>query len=178
LDAGAAGRATIGYERWVLSTEFSYMKLKAEPTGARLDVEQWLVEPTLGYKFCDYFQGFAGARFNSISGDLTIIGPLGNDRTTTGTQEWWDPIVGAQVSFPLLDKKLTLDGRFDVGGFGAGSDLTWQAYPYLSWRFSKFGSVQLGYRWLSTDYETGSGASKFRYDVIVQGPQIGLVLHF
>ena len=71
-----------------------------------------------------------------------------------------------------------MDGHFDVGGFGAGSDLTWQAYPYLNWRFAKWGSAQLGYRWLGTDYETGSGGSKFRYDAIVQGPQIGLTFHF
>jgi len=28
------------------------------------------------------------------------------------------------------------------------------------------------------DYETGSGASRFKYDLLIQGPQIGFTLHF
>lgn len=176
LDAGAAGRVTVGYDRWVLSTEFSYLKLKAEPSAATVNLEQWLVEPSLGYRLCDHCQVFVGGRYNNISGSVTFTGPAG--RVATGTQDWWDPILGTQLSFPLIGKSLTLDGRFDVGGFGAGSDVTWQAFPYLSWRFSKWGSAQAGYRWLGTDYKTGSGASEFRYDVIAQGPQIGFSLHF
>jgi hypothetical protein len=176
LEAGAAGRVTLGFDRWVLSTEFSYMKLGASVPAARVEVKQWLVEPSLGYQFCEFFEGFAGARYNNINADVNFTGPLGLVRG--GTQEWWDPIVGAQLSLPLIGQKLTLDGHFDVGGFGVGSDFTWQAYPYLNWRFAKWGSAQLGYRWLGTDYETGSGASRFRYDVIAQGPQIGITLHF
>lgn len=175
LEASAAGRFTLGHERWFLSTEFSYLKLGAEVPAAKFDMDQWLVEPALGYEVCRSFQAFAGARYNYISGDLTFSGPAG--RVATGTQEWWDPIVGANLSLPLIKDRLTFDGHFDVGGFGAGSDVTWQAYPYLNWRFSRRGSVQLGYRWLGTDYETGSGVNKFRYDVVVQGPQIGLTLH-
>jgi hypothetical protein len=176
LKAGAAGRVTLGYDRWFLSTEFSYMKLVASVPAANVDIKQWLVEPSLGYQFCEYFAGFAGARYNNIDGTVNFTGPVGLVRG--GTQEWWDPIIGAQLSYPLLGKKLTFDGHFDLGGFGVGSSLTWQAYPYLNWRFAKWGSAQLGYRWLGTDYQTGSGASKFRYDVVVQGPQIGFTFHF
>ena len=176
LEAGVAGRATVGYARWLLSTEFSYMKLSAAPSAATLDFEQWLVEPSLGYEVCRYAQVFAGARYNNVNGDVTFAGPAG--RVPTGTQDWWDPIIGTQLTYPLIADKLSIDGRFDVGGFGAGSDITWQAYPHLSWRFAKWGSAQVGYRWLATDYETGSGASKFKYDVIAQGPQLGFTLHF
>lgn len=176
LEAGFAGRLTAGHERWSLSTEFSYLRLSAEPTGAKIDLEQWLVEPSVGYEVCKCAQVFAGARYNSINGDVTFSGPAG--RVKTGTQDWWDPIVGVQLSFPIMKDKLSFDGRFDVGGFGAGSDVTWQAFPYLNWRFTKWGSVQLGYRWLGTDYETGSGANRFRYDVVLQGFQLGLTAHF
>ncbi len=176
LEGAAAGRFTVGYNRWSLSTEFSYMRLGVSVPAVSVELTHWLVEPTLGYRFCDYFEGFAGVRYNNINGELRFNGPLG--KVATGTQDWWDPIVGAHVRLPLAGKKLTLDGRFDVGGFGVGSDLTWQAYPYLNWRFTKWGSAQLGYRWLATDYETGSGAAKFRYDMVVQGPQIGVTFYF
>jgi len=176
LKAGAAGRVTLGYDRWFLSTEFSYMKLEASVPEASMDVKQWLVEPSLGYQFCKYFDGFAGARYNSIEATVNFNGPVGEVRSDS--QEWWDPIIGVQLSLPLVGDKLTFNGHFDIGGFGVGSEFTWQAYPYLNWRFTRWGSVQLGYRWLGTDYETGSGRGKFVYDVVVHGPQLGLTVHF
>jgi len=39
-------------------------------------------------------------------------------------------------------------------------------------------SVYLGYRALDMDYETGSGATLFKYDVLSSGPQVGLAFHF
>jgi len=176
LEAAAAGRVALGYDRWFLSTEFSYLKLGADANAADVELKQWLVEPTLGYQFCENFAAFAGVRYNSIEADIDLNGPF--DTSGGGTKDWWDPIVGAQVSLSLIRKKLSLEGRFDIGGFDVASELTWQAYPYLNWRFTKWGSAQLGYRWLGTDYQTGSGASEFRYDVVLQGPQIGITIHF
>lgn len=176
LEAGAAGRFTLGYERWFASTEFSYLKLSAPTSVADTELEQWLVEPSVGYDVCKYASVFAGARYNNIHGNVTFSGPAG--RVATGTQDWWDLIIGANLSVPLIKDTLSFDGRFDVGGFGAASDITWQAFPYFNWRFCKWGSAQIGYRWLGTDYETGSGANRFRYDVVLQGPQIGLSAHF
>lgn len=175
LDFAAAGRFTLGYDQWSFSTEFSYLKLGNSGSFGSVEQKQWLVEPSVGYRFCDYVEGFAGARYNSIEADLALNLPPGNVRG--GTQSWWDPIVGVNLSLPLSGQQLTFDGRFDVGGFGAGSDVTWQAFPYLNWRISKSTSLQVGYRWLGTDYETGSGANRFRYDVVLAGPQIGLTLH-
>ena len=46
------------------------------------------------------------------------------------------------------------------------------------WYFATWGSAQLGYRWLATDYHTGSGRSQFVDDVLLQGPEIDLTIHF
>src|SRR5262245_41950970 len=116
LEAGAAGRFTVGYDRWSLSTEVSYLQLTADVPAARAELQQWLVEPSLNYKVCRNFTAFAGVRYNNINGDVTFAGPLG--KVPTGTQDWWDPIIGAQLSLPLV-RTLSFDGRFDVGGFGA-----------------------------------------------------------
>jgi hypothetical protein len=51
-------------------------------------------------------------------------------------------------------------------------------FPYASWRFAKWGSAQLGYRWLYMDYETGSGSSRFAYDILNEGLQLGFTVHF
>jgi hypothetical protein len=140
-------------------------------------MEQLVVEPSLSYTVCRGFELLAGARYNNLSGELIGPGVLPVPRVASGTQDWWDPIIGANVAYPL-GEKFSLNCRGDVGGFGAGSDLTWQAFPYVNWQFNRWGSVQLGYRWVYVDYEDGAGATLFRYDVLTQGPQVGMTVRF
>jgi hypothetical protein len=42
----------------------------------------------------------------------------------------------------------------------------------------KHASLELGWRLVDTDYETGDGADLFAYDVLTQGPAIGIALRF
>ncbi len=177
LEFGAMGKVRVGYERWALNADVIYMGLGGTENGVSVDFDQWVVEPSLSYRFCREFEVLAGARYNSLSTDISGTGPLGNFRESSGTQDWWDPIVGANLSLPFA-KKFSFNTRVDIGGFGVGSELTWQAFPYLSWQFNRWGSLHAGYRWVYTDYETGSGASQFRYDILTQGPQIGITFHF
>jgi len=173
LDFAMMGKVRVGYDRWALTADVVYMDLGASRNGVTVEMAQWMVEPGLSYRFCQYFEALAGARYNNLSGE--IRGPLG--RNPGGTQEWWDPIVGANLGLPL-GKKFSFNVRGDIGGFGVGSDLTWQVFPCFGWQFAKWGSLQAGYRWLYMDYETGSGASRFKYDMLIQGPQLGITFHF
>lgn len=173
LEFGGMGTVQIGYERWALTTDVIYMGLGASKNGVSADFDQWLVEPTVSYAVFKGFEALAGVRYNNLSGELR--GPLG--RNPSGTQDWWDPIVGANLSLPL-GEKFSFNVRGDIGGFGVGSDLTWQAFPYFGWQFAQWGSLQAGYRWVYMDYETGSGPDQFRYDVLSQGLQLGFTLHF
>ncbi|MCL4787201.1 MAG: hypothetical protein KJ070_10465 [Verrucomicrobia bacterium] len=173
LEFAMMGKVRLGYDRWALTTDVVYMGLGTSRNGVSVDLDQWMVEPTLSYRVSKYFEPLAGVRYNNLSGE--IRGPFG--RTPTGTQDWWDPIVGANLSLPL-GKNFSFNVRGDIGGFGVGSDLTWQAFPYFDWQFARWGSLQAGYRWLYMDYETGSGASRFKYDMLNQGPQFGVVFHF
>lgn len=173
LSFGAMGKVRVGYGRFALSTDVIYMGLEASKNGFSTEMDQWVVEPSLSYSFCPGFEVLAGARYNNLTGDIS--GPFG--RNPSGTQDWWDPIIGANVSLPL-SKKFSFNLRGDVGGFGVGSDLTWQAFPWLNWQLSESASLQAGYRWVYTDYETGSGATLFRYDILTQGPQLGFSWRF
>ncbi len=177
LEFGAMGKVRLGYGPWALTTDVLYMGLQGSKNGVTAEIDQWMVEPTVSYRVSKYFEPLAGVRYNNLSGEIRGPGILPTPRIPTGTQDWWDPIVGANASFPL-GKGFSLNVRGDVGGFGAGSDLTWQVFPYLDWQYARWGSLQLGYRWLFMDYETGSGQGRFRYDMLNQGPQIGLTFHF
>ena len=173
LELGAMGKVRVGYERWAFSADVIYMGLGGSKNGVSADLDQWVVEPSLSFAVCTGFEVLAGVRYNNISGE--IRGPLGSN--PTGTQEWWDPIVGANFTLPLCEK-FSFTFRGDIGGFDVGSDLTWQAFPGVRWQISDAASLQFGYRWTYTDYETGSGLNRFKYDVLSQGPQLGVTFHF
>jgi hypothetical protein len=177
LEMGAMGKVRVGYDRLALTTEVIYMGLGVSKNGVSADFDQWVVEPTLSYRVCANAEVLAGVRYNNLSGEIRGPGILPTPRVVSGTQDWWDPIIGVNLSLPM-GKKWSFNVRGDIGGFGVGSDLTWQAFPYFNWQYTKWGSLQLGYRWVSNDYESGSGSNRFLYDVMSQGPQIGFGFHF
>ena len=72
-----------------------------------------------------------------------------------------------------------LDG--DIGGFGVGSDITYNPIGTVGWDMTVFGNdatLHAGYRVLYQDYEDGSGADRFAYDVTTHGPMIGMNFQF
>lgn len=66
----------------------------------------------------------------------------------------------------------------EIGGFGAGSTFTWQLFPTIGINVSKRASIELGYRWLDLDYSAGENTSRFKYDVLTQGPVMGVAFRF
>ena len=173
LHSAGMGTVRLGYDRWALSTDVIYMDLEGIKGPFTIGIQQWMVLPALEYRLHRQITVFAGAQYNSLNVDLS--GP--HSRNPSGTQDWWDPIVGAQLSQPL-GNHFSLNVRGDIGGFGAASDLTWQAFPYVNWQFAKWGALQLGYRWIYANYEIGSGSNRFKYDVLTQGPQLGVTFTF
>jgi len=172
LEFGAMGSVRVGYERWRLTTEIIYMGLGAAKEGASADMDQWVVEPRVSYRFPPFFEPFVGVRYNKLSG--SIEGPFGKD--PIGTQDWFDPILGTDATFAATTK-LDVILHADIGGFGAGSDLTWQLFPYVSWQVTGMASLLLGYRLLDVDYESDD-ESGFEYNVLTQGFQLGGTFHF
>lgn len=76
---------------------------------------------------------------------------------TQGSGEaWWvDPIIGlrGQVNFT---RWLYLTAQADVGGFGAGSQITWNVIGALGVNFTRNVFAELGYRYMYVDYTSGS----------------------
>jgi hypothetical protein len=177
LEFGAMSKLRVGYKRWAMNADLIYMALGASKGGIGADLDQWVVEPSLSYAISRRIEVLAGVRYNNINGEIRGPGVLSPPRIFFGTQDWWDPIVGANLSLPFA-KRFSFNFRGDIGGFGMGSDLTWQAFPYVSWHMTEQASVQAGYRWVSTDYDTGSGAKRFRYDVLTHGAQVGFTYRF
>ena len=113
------------------------------------------------------------------AGDLSISGNRAIARS--GSVDWVDPLVGGRIRYNLAPgQDFILRG--DVGGFGVGSQFSWNALAAYSFVFSKRDGVTysglLGYRALSADYEQGSGRTKYVYDVVMHGPVTGLTIGF
>ena len=100
LELGAMGTVRVGYGRWALTTDVIFMALGGSKGGFSGDMDQWIVEPSVSYRVCRYFEPLVGVRYNSIRGE--IRGPAG--RNLTDRQDWFEPFVGAVLTLPLGDK--------------------------------------------------------------------------
>lgn len=171
LTASIAGRFEARKDNWFGAVEISFMNFEGDGDVADGEASQWMIEPTVGYKFFPYLRAFGGFRFRDVDNELEL-----NSGAATFSEDksWIDPIIGVDLMFPIRDNKWTIKGHFDIGGFGVGSDFTWQAYPYVDWRFWRDASLQFGYRWVGTDFDDDG----FRYDVISHGPQVGVTWTF
>jgi opacity protein-like surface antigen len=89
------------------------------------------------------------------------------------SQDWVDPIIGARWWWNFADR-WGLIVRGDVGGFGVGSDFTWQALALVDWQPFKNVSFVGGYRALYQDFEDDSSSKAFEYKATLHGPLLGV----
>jgi hypothetical protein len=92
----------------------------------------------------------------------------------SGTADWVDPFVGLRGRYNFNDRLYAV-AKADIGGFGVGSDLTWQAYGGLGWVINHRWSTEIGYRHLSIEYGTSTG---FQSDIDTSGLVVSASLRF
>jgi hypothetical protein len=110
---------------------------------------------------------------------------LSADRTKafarSGSVNWVDPFVGARIRHRLAPGQ-DLEVEADIGGFGIGSRISWQALAAYSFDIGNTGSVNwagvVGYRALYVDYSQGSGSSLFEVNQLQHGPLFGVSARF
>jgi hypothetical protein len=114
----------------------------------------------------------AGFRVTYMRTELEIRGGPTVDQSET----WVDPLIGSRIGLDLTDRWL-VTGEANIGGFGVGSDFTWNAQAYLGYQLSLFGrptTLLIGYRALYQDYHRNN----FEWDVAMHGPVIGTAVRF
>jgi opacity protein-like surface antigen len=184
LDFGAMLLAELRYDRWGLLLDGFYMKLSKDadtpgPLFSEVDVtsRMGMLGPSLGYRavLTDRFtlDVLGGARIWFVDTELEFKPGLLPGVTVDQSKSWVDPIVGLRLGAQLTDK-IFLWALGDVGGFGAGSDLTWQAIAGIGYRFNPRWSVTAGYRALGLDFQRDG----FELDVIMHGPVVGVGFRF
>lgn len=183
LELGFMGTYRATGERYVINVDAIYMGLGATEKGpggafkADIDMDQTALEVDGGYRVTERFTALVGLRYVDLSGKVAIDGPLGVQRSPESGADWVDPVVGAIYALPIGERWST-SFRGDVGGFGVGSDFSWQAIATLRWQATPTLGVLAAYRYLSMDYESGHNSNYFKYDIDSQGPALGVVMSF
>lgn len=176
----------VHYGRIGLLHDFIYTDLGSSgrlsgPFASKVDVDVKMLLATMALGYQVYVEDgkliepYAGVRYVDIKTDITIKGggPVGLNKSADVDVDWWDPVIGVRGRAPLTEK-LSAIGFADIGGFGAGSEFTWEVFGGLDYAFSPNFSANAGFRYLSIDYE----GSKADIDMDMYGPVIGATLRF
>ena len=174
-------------EKWAITSDLVYMKLNQEVTpgtfvnSGDVTAKQLIWEAAGLYRITPFLEAGVGGRLNYLDMGIDVeknVFPSGTEEVTGGkSKTWYDPVVIARLTTDIKDKWLFMF-RGDIGGFGIGSDLTWQLHATAGYRFTKVFQMSLGYRILSTDYRTGEEPKEFLFDVNEFGPEIRFGFNF
>lgn len=141
---------------------------------------QQVYTPMVAYRYMDdktKLDVIGGARYTQLDTDIDLtLTPVflpGGARSASTSESWWDPVIGVRVLHPFADKWSFL-GYADIGGFGVGSDLTYQVMAGANWYFGKKFNAKMGYRYLYWDYEDNG----FIWDMAMHGLYLGLGYKF
>jgi hypothetical protein len=187
LQMGAMLYLEANTDRWAITSDLVYMNLSQEVTpgiilnSGTVGAKQTIWETAGLFRLLPFMEIGAGGRLNYVqtSADLLINAiPAGvTEATGRHHKTWFDPVLIARFSADIKDKWL-FQFRGDLGGFGVGSDFTWQLHASAGYRFSKLFQMSLGYRILSTDYKSGEEPKEFIFDVKEFGPEIRFGFNF
>jgi len=163
-------------DRWGIMFDFLYIKLKEEGEIPDLmavietEIKQTMIEIGGAYQLNNpsgtnnRFEALLGLRYMDMSVNLASMDMSILDKGFNFT----DPFVG--VRWQNRWNKWALTSRFDIGGFGIGSEFSYKFNVLGGYNFSDLFSLYLGYQGLDIDYEQDNG---FAYDVYTGGPILG-----
>jgi hypothetical protein len=178
------GAAEIRYGRFGLLTDVMLISLKSDlPTkgvlfsGATVNLTEFLTTVMPTYRVLDLpnqsLDLGAGVRVVAYWTKLSFNSGALPGFSRSPSLSWADPLLGARYHINLSNRwGLTAYG--DVGGFGAGSNLTWQALGTVDYRWNKWLVLHAGYRHLQIDYK----GSVLRSDTALSGPLLGATIRF
>jgi len=173
---------------WGAALDYSFVDLGSDmsgPQGGIVDagIRQGVLQADLLYRrplAKGSFDWIAGIRWWDNDLDLSVdAAVLPGPAEIEVTEDWIDVYVGGRAIYPINDKWHVML-RGDIGGFGLESDLTAQLYGNVRWNFANNWALDLGYKALWVDYESGDPgeAGYFLYDTVTHGPLVGVVYKF
>jgi hypothetical protein len=192
MKLGASGDASRSVTRGPISASLA--------ASADVKVEMIVAELAATYEIMRWGSPVTNTALDVIGGgrlwwqkaelDLTLTGSLALPGFTVdgsraisagGDVTWVDPLIGMRLRHQFVPgHELVLSG--DVGGFGLGSDFSWQAIGAYNFEFARTAGATwsglIGYRALYVDFSKGSGTTRYGYDMLQHGPIFGVTARF
>ena len=169
---------------WGAILDYTYLKLgddiATEQAGV-IDItqKQAIFEAFLSRRFrkeWGWFDVFGGIRHWDNKYKLELDGFQVS--SVSFNADWVDPVIGGRIYYNITDRFLA-GFRGDIGGFGAGSDLTYTLQPGIGYHISDWFTLMLQYKYLYADYDNGKeGRDLYSYDAATNGPLLGLLFRF
>ena len=183
LEAGALIHAEVWKGKWGFMGDLIWLRLGADvtlPLSRVVDVEvdEVIVEGFLGHRISRpgrRLDLFAGIRYWDLALDLELED---TPRALDLGDSWVDPVVGGRVLQDLAEEWF-LTARADFGGFGIGSDFSWNVQGGVGYDLSEWFSLVAQYKALGVDFANDeTGLDFLSYDTVTHGPVIGFVFKF
>ena len=174
---GAMVHATWRRGRWTAFGDWTYASVESDsPTrfatlysGVDVKLKGNIVEAYGGYDLLgagdSHLDIFGGVRYYNLKLELGLREGVLPGVLLSEKDNWVDGVVGVRWD-TRFHTNWEAFASADVGG--GGSDLSWQVFGGIGYRFS-WGSVVGGWRYLHVDYEKND----FRLDAALTGPFIG-----
>lgn len=184
LDFGFMSAVEVRNGRWGYMGDIMYSHVTPSgtvpgplPVSAGLDQKSLTVQGNVYYRVHESAQVNVdlglGLRYWNVDNAGTVAPGSPASIGFSHTESWIDPVIGARMNAKISGPwSVTLAG--DVGGSGAGSDLTWQLQGTVNFQKNDKFAFYAGYRVLAVDYKQ----SGFTYDVTMRGPVIGMSVRF
>lgn len=169
-------------DNWAISSDLLYMKLCQGIregiliTGGDITMKQTAWEIAGLKRITPWLEGGLGGRLMSLYTGLNLE-TINEPREGSASKIWFDPVIIVRSQGAIKEKWL-LQFRGDVGGFGLGSDFSWQIQANVGYRFSKLFQTTIGYRFIGINYDKGEGRDRFQFDVDTSGLVIRLGFNF
>ncbi len=162
--------------KWSIMFDLVYAKLESSGEVQGLineknitgTVKQTILELGAAYNFVTVNNFTLDALFGLRYYDLKIDLDFETINTIKKGFNFTDPYVG--IRFKNNWDKFGLGGRFDLGGFGIGSDISYKYNIYTEYKFSELFQLQFGYQGYTPDYKNGKS---FEYNVTSAGFVLG-----
>ncbi len=165
---------------WTIMTDVVYLKIKEEGNlvnglvSTEVEIDQTIWEVGAAYTLINLndnltFDGLFGLRYFGLKPSLMV----GQQNELTKSLDFIDPYFG--MRFKSVNDKWINTARFDVGGLGVGSKISWKLNLFIGYQFSDLFSLHLGYQGYDVDYVDDNS---FAYDMYTGGFITGFNFNF
>ncbi len=156
---------------WAFIIEPTFLSAEDDSTPANTETKYLLTDLLAAYRMTSHWEVLGGLRHVSMDNRIRV----GGGARVSQSESWTDLVVGMRYT-TAMSANWSFLGHIDAGGFdiGSGSELSWNAAAVFLRDFGRDKAFVFGYRILDIDFEDGSGANEFEFDVRQKGPFFGV----